>query len=693
MSTQDFRQTRTEEDLSPAVDGNYTNALDNQRRLAWILCVGIIVAVFFEITGRALYDSFNTPYIITGSMTLAALVTWGGISIYVMTHLKSSHFVKRLVGSGATILILSQICSLATLFPILKSVLEYSPLLHFFLEEGLFLLGIAALFSGFYASLFETHRAQILTEQRRQLLAAEVEERKKAQEKLNESEHILRTLIAVNPESLLLVDANGKVLVANDTAAQRFNTTLEDITGRDILSCSPSELTVFTRMQFERAAGTGTVHRFEVERSGNYFDCCVCPVLDAKDRVQRYALMEIDITKRKQMETMLRSLNHTLEQRVQERTQELQQTNQRLLEAVNLNQELITVSPMGILAFKGSGPCVAANIAASRILELSPEELLNTNFRDSDHLRSIGLRDPLEDVLTEETHRQGGLHGTGTSGTDLHIEYYLSVFAIEGEKHILLILNDVTEQVHTRNIIEEQRRDIENASRMSELGMLSSGIAHEIKTPLAVISVGTQQLKMLLQEPIRENVSINKNLDIILRNVQRMTDIIKSLQNLSRGSGQDPFSRVPATRVVGDAVDLCRYRFLKSGTPLQVSGVKDIHLECRPTQISQVLINLLNNAHDAVESLQEKWVHVEVKEEGDMVVISVTDSGNNLDADIMEKLFQPFFTTKTNGKGIGIGLNISKRIIDSHNGHFEIDGTSPNTRFIVRLPKSQSLTK
>lgn len=693
MNSTDFPQADTKATLSAPAAAHHAEGSDGQRRLAWILCAGIAGAVLFEIAGRALYSALEAPYIVTGSMTLAAVVTWGGVSIFSVRRLQSSLFVKRLVMWGALALIFSQVVSLlADLdIAILRTAVYDRPVLYFVLEEGMFLVGISSLFLGFYASIFETHRAHIQTEYRRQLLAIEVEERRKAQERLKESEQTLRTLIAVNPESLLLVDADYRILVANDTTALRFNTTLEELPGRDISLFFPPELAGFARTPFETATETGTVCRFEAERSGHYYDCYVCPVKGADGKVQRYALMEIDITGRKQMEDALRSLNQSLEQRVQERTQELQQTNQRLLDAMNLNEELITVSPLGILAFKASGACVVANAAASRILELSPKELLSLDFRDSGRLRRLGLHALLESVLTSETHLHGEVRAPRTAGEDLHVDYYISSFVSAEDRHLLLLLNDVTERVRSRAIIEEQRREIDNAARMSELGMLSSGIAHEIKTPLAVISAGAQQLQQLLKQPSHDQAKTDKALNIILRNVQRITDIIKSLQNLTRESARDPFSRVSAARIVGDAVDLCRHRFLKSGTLLRVSGAEGVYLECRPAQISQVLINLLNNAHDAVESLKDRWVRVEVEERDGEVVFSVTDSGKDLSVEIMEKLFQPFFTTKKEGKGIGIGLSVSKRIIDTHSGRFEIDASSANTRFLVRLPASQAL--
>ena len=106
-----------------------------------------------------------------------------------------------------------------------------------------------------------------------------------------------------------------------------------------------------------------------------------------------------------------------------------------------------------------------------------------------------------------------------------------------------------------------------------------------------------------------------------------------------------------------------------------------------PTQLSQVLFNLINNSFYAVESYPEKWVEVEVRILGmHDLIISVTDSGTGIEKEIADKIMKPFFTTKTPGKGTGLGLSISKDIIESHGGELSIDHTCSNTRFVIKLP-------
>ena len=106
-------------------------------------------------------------------------------------------------------------------------------------------------------------------------------------------------------------------------------------------------------------------------------------------------------------------------------------------------------------------------------------------------------------------------------------------------------------------------------------------------------------------------------------------------------------------------------------------------------EISQVLVNLLINALDAVQSLKEKWVRLEVDHQEDSVTVAVTDSGAGIPPEINDRMFEPLFTTKPTGMGTGLGLSISKRIIERHGGTLMIDRSSPHTRFMVRSPAAR----
>src|SRR5262249_54178985 len=135
---------------------------------------------------------------------------------------------------------------------------------------------------------------------------------------------------------------------------------------------------------------------------------------------------------------------------------------------------------------------------------------------------------------------------------------------------------------------------------------------------------------------------------------------------------------------------LCSERLRRNSIQLKIQhGSPNLKIECRSTEISQVLLNLLNNALDAVQPLDQKWISIDVADAGNDVEIAVTDSGPGIPAHLRDKIAQPFFTTKEIGKGTGLGLSISRGIAEAHHGGLFLDPVCANTRFIVCLPKRQ----
>ena len=112
----------------------------------------------------------------------------------------------------------------------------------------------------------------------------------------------------------------------------------------------------------------------------------------------------------------------------------------------------------------------------------------------------------------------------------------------------------------------------------------------------------------------------------------------------------------------------------------------EVKVKCRPVQISQVIINLIGNACDAIESLPDKWIKIGIRNASGPIVLFVMDSGRGIPESIAKKIFQPFFTTKDVGKGTGLGLSISKGIMDAHGGSISVDFECENTCFLLSFP-------
>lgn len=225
------------------------------------------------------------------------------------------------------------------------------------------------------------------------------------------------------------------------------------------------------------------------------------------------------------------------------------------------------------------------------------------------------------------------------------------------------------------------------SAKMASLGEMAGGIAHEINTPLAVNKLLVGQVIEELSAEIVDTERIHSYALKIDSTVDRIAGIVQTLRRYSRSAEGDAMVTTSVENIVKDVVGLCEQRFHNGGVEFSVTLPNDAFLDCRPVEISQVFLNLLSNAFDAVEQLAEKWIQLVIADAGNSIEITVTDSGSGIASAVAAKIFQPFFTTKDVGRGTGLGLSISLKIVQNHGGTFRLDPTCPNTRFVISLPK------
>lgn len=234
--------------------------------------------------------------------------------------------------------------------------------------------------------------------------------------------------------------------------------------------------------------------------------------------------------------------------------------------------------------------------------------------------------------------------------------------------------------------IDEQRVSMIESSRLASLGEMSAGVAHEINNPLAIIYGKVLILKRKMKSS-PEYESLSGEFERIEAMVQRISKIIDGLRAFSRDGSSDDKIEFDLCKVLSDVGDLCKERLSRYGVSLQIEcPVEVIRLQGREVQISQVLINLVNNAADAISTHAEKWVKIKAEVNAQNVFISVSDSGPGIPPEVRAKMMQPFFTTKEIGKGTGLGLSISLGIINDHGGVLAYDDKAPTTTFTITLP-------
>lgn len=237
--------------------------------------------------------------------------------------------------------------------------------------------------------------------------------------------------------------------------------------------------------------------------------------------------------------------------------------------------------------------------------------------------------------------------------------------------------------------LEEQRLMTITSSRLAALGEMAAGIAHEINNPLAIILGYSEEMRSLIEMGNIKPERFENRLEKISNTCERIEKIIRNLKIISRGDvSSEEKQKIPLQKLLEDTLILCREKFKQRGVEVRLAIPEDLVLECQNVALSQVIMNLLNNSYDAILDLDEHWIEVTADVNGDWVEMRLTDSGPGIPAELQEKIFRPFFTTKPVGKGTGLGLGIIKGIIDQHKGEFFLDTKSPNTSFVIRLPKA-----
>lgn len=253
------------------------------------------------------------------------------------------------------------------------------------------------------------------------------------------------------------------------------------------------------------------------------------------------------------------------------------------------------------------------------------------------------------------------------------------------KEHLLARHRD---ELHQKVI--EQSQKLLYAAKMSSLGEMAGGIAHEVNNPLAIISLKAHRLKegmasgRLTPDEARE-IAVQ-----IERTCLRITQIIRGLRTFSRDGSRDPMVEENLCSILAETENLCSESLRARDIRLEIDCPPTLSLECQPVQLSQVFLNLIVNSRDAINHLPEKWIRIQCIGDRDRIVIKFTDSGSGIPEPLRSQMMQPFFTTKPIGEGTGLGLSICKGIVEHHKGALIYNPDFRNTQFLISLPVRQA---
>ena len=277
------------------------------------------------------------------------------------------------------------------------------------------------------------------------------------------------------------------------------------------------------------------------------------------------------------------------------------------------------------------------------------------------------------------------------SDQDVDYAFILSFQRLLNDSKLCSVVVGVpaNELIQMRAELNVQQARAEYASRLATLGEMAAGIAHEINNPLAIIIGSSSQITRLLKAESVEPIKVSEKVEKIVKTSYRISKIVNGLKAFARQGSGDPFESTPLPQLIEDSLELCRERFYNAGVNLLIDPVPQIQIPMRAVQISQVLVNLLNNAYDVVQASVDKFIQIRFRIDELSMYILISDSGPGIPTETAAKIFNPFFTTKEVGKGTGLGLSISKSIIQDHHGELRLVPLAAMTTFEIRLPLTQ----
>jgi signal transduction histidine kinase len=240
-----------------------------------------------------------------------------------------------------------------------------------------------------------------------------------------------------------------------------------------------------------------------------------------------------------------------------------------------------------------------------------------------------------------------------------------------------------------RSLIDNDLKNLlQNTSRLTSLGGMAAEISHEIRNPVTVLALNNSQLLSRLDSQNHVDVEYFRNkLEVADVMLNRLTDIMQTLRDHYNNGVIDNFKNEKVKKLFEEVrmVSELKAKRFKIDVLFKCED-ESLSVDCRSVQIIQAVQNLIQNSMDELTDVHEPLITVEAQKlQEDLIKISVTDNGRGVPNEIKPYIFDSFFTTKSSDKGSGLGLSISKRLIEDHGGTLYLEETLPTT-FVIILP-------
>jgi nitrogen fixation negative regulator NifL len=506
------------------------------------------------------------------------------------------------------------------------------------------------------------------------VLANDVTERVLTQEQL----HLQSAALESAANGIVITDTNGKIIWVNQAFTQSSGYSLEEVLGRNprLLRSGKQDKIFYQKMWSTILSGEvwrNTIINRRKDGTCYHEDLTITPIRNADGSITRFVGIQHDITERKLAEEA-------------QKASELRY--RRLFESAK----------DGILILDAdTGRIVDANPYIAETLGYSHEDLVGKELWQIGVFRDISAaKESFEELRDKGYVRYEDLPLETLNGVTIEVEFVSNVYLVGDSRVMQCNIRDITQRKRAERVVEETNRKLEatlgelsattqqlwQASKLATMGELSASIAHELNNPLATVALRVESLLMMLPEDEQKRQS----LEIIMQEVDRMATLVNNLLQFSRRSHRQE-STVDLREEIANSVEFVHYHLRTR----KIEVVREF-ADSLPTiqadrqQLRQLFLNLLTNAGDAMPEGGRLIARAEPTQldGAEAVAIEFVDTGEGIAAENLEKIWEPFFTTKREGKGTGLGLAICRRIVEEHGGTIDIE-SQPGGGTTVRM--------
>jgi PAS domain S-box-containing protein len=495
-----------------------------------------------------------------------------------------------------------------------------------------------------------------------QSIYRDISERKQAEVALRESNELLLRFMRDSPIYSYIKTVTpheSRVFLASENFQDMIGIAGSEMVGKTMDELFPADLAAKVTADDWRVASSGEMLNTIEHLHGRHYSTIKFPIIQGSQTL--LAGYTIDITERIQAEQILREWNQTLELRVAERTQELQQSEARFRELAAATFEGIAITEGDRLI---DGNAQFAEIHGWELADMVGRPVADFVAPDS-HVRvTEHLRDG-DEIAYEFV-------GLRKDGSTFPAEAHARMMTWHGKRTRVSALRDLTIPKQTAARLLAQQTELETAQRLALLSEVSAGIIHQIGQPLCAMGANLAAASVRLRTCQLKRCGTITIIKDVEADVARLRDVVTHLRALAHPE-QPTREPVVFNELVAGVIGLLRQEAESRNVLLVVEfgdGLPPLLADA--VQLSQVILNLARNAFDACASCPPERRKVTITTRvpaAETLELSVHDTGTGISPEVMTRGFAAFFTTKA--KGLGIGLRLSQTIVQAHGGHIE----------------------